>query len=273
MTYYHWTKIKKITEQLTSALKEISLYVLFGLAIGLLANYLQSLTTKSILISFILAGSCYVFNAWREKKNKKPSFKKSSLGENKFNDAISREILSLKIRLDELIESKNPFFKKSKDLGYERSRKQFTHYWRAYSGYQDIAALELYKTPDGRDGGVIILLQQYDRINASPVCFDPLSDIESFTEETLINLHSYGPKKYSHIEKIEEGDLIQAYVFDPEAFGFIKPHQSTIKVRAIQDTIDAGRHITLEILHRKWDDEIFSTEREPILRTIRYANL
>lgn len=272
-------EIKKILNKTISFIKKLIIYIMVVGLIFLFSNYLDSLTTKEILIGFIVVVVCYLLNDKRGKVKEESFFKNSSLDKNKFNDAIAREILSIKFRLDELLDDKNACFKKSKHTGSEYCRKEFTQLWRAYRGYEDIVSFKCYDTPDGKEGAMIILLQKYyaglgHEGKDVYYYFDPLGEIEEFNEEKLIQLHSYGPKEYKHIEKLKEGDIIKAYIYDPEEFGLLKPHESEIKVISIEeDKYDSDRNITLEIIEQHWDDDIFNRKREPVIRTLKYVNL
>ncbi|MBA2650112.1 MAG: hypothetical protein H0U75_11095 [Legionella sp.] len=221
----------------------------------------------------------YLFYREQKRLKEKVLFKNSpSLSKNQFNAVLSRELLSIKFKLNELLDEMNPCFKKSDHRGDESCRKQFTRYWMAYRGYQDIVAFQHYKTPGGMDAGLIILLQRVEtnkeKNDKVPYnYFDPFNDLESVNEETLIQLHAYGPLTYNHINELEVGDIIQAYVYDPEDFGFLEPHESKIRVLDIHEHDSLGRNITVEILETHWDDDMLNTTREPAIRTLKYVRL
>lgn len=268
-------KIKRVFNNAILLIKKLTLYLACGGFIALLCDYLESLKTKEILIGLLALCLFYLFYNRLEKIKEEQSFNNS----NKFNDAVSREILSIKFKLDELLDDRAPCFKKSDNPGDETSRKLFSRYWRAYRGYQDIVSFQSYDTPDGREGALIILLQKYYAGTGHEgkdvyYYFDPIGEIEEFTEEKLIQLHSYGPKEYRHIEKLKEGDTLKAYIYDPEDFGFLEPYESVIKVICIEENkYNSDRNITLEIIEKHWHDGIFNIEREAVIRTIKHVYL
>lgn len=249
-------------------------------AIILLSAVLDSFSTKFLLIFFSGLFAYYLFNCEQrtieERAKHSNLFKNSFLSKNKFNSALSRELLSIQFKLNKLLDEKNPLLKKIEDSEEDFDRKNFIHYLRAYEQYQDIAAFQCYRTPDGRDAGIIILLQCYasnEGNSEKKYYFDPLSELESFNEETLINLHSSGPIEYNRIKKLQVGDTIKAYVYDPEDLGFLDPYESSITVVSIeQPEHDAGRHVTFEI-RRKRDNPWLMETSKGVIRTLHYLDL
>ncbi|RUQ81519.1 hypothetical protein [Legionella septentrionalis] len=207
----------------------------------------------------------------------KKMFKDSALSKNKFDSALARELLSAQFKLNKLLDEADPVFKRTEHPGDEFCRKSFSHYLRAYEKYQDITAFEPYKTPDGRAAGLIVLLQRYSNTGSNNeqkyYYFDPISELEDFNEETLIHLHSYGPIEYNHIEKLEVGDVIKAYVYDPEDFGFLEPHESTIKVISIDKPDDWERNITIEITEKSSGDIMMDVQQKPVIRTLKRTTM
>lgn len=119
-----------------------------------------------------------------------------------FNDALVKEIFSIKFKLDQLLIDKDEWHKKSKDLAIERDRKSFLIKYYAYSDYNSIVERAVYKTSNGDHGSIIIFKQkstdkEYGRHFD---VFDHLNKKRRYEgyigEEILIQLHSAGPKSY-----------------------------------------------------------------------------
>ena len=104
---------------------------------------------------------------------------------------------------------------------------------------------------------MIILLKQTDGSNY----YDPLSEsyhldfnsTKSITSQDLVSLNSSAPIAFK-AQKIRKGAKLKAYVYDFEKFGFLRPHQSEIRVISVEDESwdEFGHSFTcnIEIQHR-----------------------
>ena len=123
----------------------------------------------------------------------------------------------------------------------------------------------------------IIFLKKTDGLKY----YDPLQDIHSrnISAQDLINLNSGGPLNYKKTP-IKIGFMLQAYIYDADNLGFLRPDQSEIKVISIEsvDYVEMGSIIscTIEIQPISGGHCFpYSGEKrgEPVIKTIKYANL
>lgn len=144
----------------------------FVICLGLWKE-LTSWNTKEILIACVVYVTYTKINALIKKQ-------KLPYNNQTFNSILAKELMSIKFKLNELIDHNTPFFPKSEYVFDEMARKAFTQLWFAYNQYPSMAKLATYETPNGSRGAMIILLQ----------LDDPLSDMKCFNEEELFKLIS-----------------------------------------------------------------------------------